>query len=163
LQVLQEKDAEAQTELATLKQKAAQDEQAVAALTQKDADSQKELAALRQKNLLSDVKIATLKAQVAKFQQANAVVVWDPYQRNGVLQLEKLPPPAPGKDYQLWVIDPNNPLPVSAGVLSVPSAGLIRTSFHPAQPVQSASAFAISLEKSGGSMKPEGQIIFVGK
>jgi len=163
LQALQEKDAEAQTELATLKQKAAQDEQAVAALTQKDADSQKELAALRQKNLLSEVKIATLKAQVAKFQQANAVVVWDPYQRNGVLQLEKLPPPAPGKDYQLWVIDPNNPLPVSAGVLSVPSAGLIRTSFHPAQPVQSASAFAISLEKSGGSMKPEGQIIFVGK
>jgi len=160
LAALQEKDAK---ELAALKQKAAEDEQAVAALTQKDEDSQKELAALRQRNLLSEIKIATLKAQVAKFQQTNAVVIWDTEQRNGVLQLDRLPPPAPGKDYQLWVIDPSKPLPVSAGVLSVPGLGLIRTSFHPVQPVQSAAAFAISLEKSGGSMKPEGQIIFIGK
>jgi anti-sigma-K factor RskA len=160
LAALQEKDAK---ELAALKQKAAEGEQAVAALTQKDEDSQKELAALRQKNLLSEIKIATLKAQVAKFQQTNAVVIWDTDQRNGVLQLDKLPPPAPGKDYQLWVIDPSKPMPVSAGVLSVPSLGLIRTSFHPVQPVQSAAAFAISLEKSGGSTKPEGQIIFIGK
>lgn len=163
LAALQQKDAEAVTEIAALKQKAAQDEQAVAALTQKDADSQKQLAELKQRNLLSEVKIATLKAQVAKFHQANAVVVWDTDQRNGVLQLDRLPPPAPGKDYQLWVIDPSKSLPVSAGVLSVPSVGLIRTSFHPAQPVQSAAAFAISVEKSGGSMKPEGQIIFLGK
>jgi anti-sigma-K factor RskA len=163
LAVLQGKDAAAQTQLATLKQKAAEEEQAVAALTQKDADSQRELAGLKQKNLLSEVKIATLRAQVAKFQQTDAVVVWDTNQRNGVLQLNKLPPPAPGKDYQLWVIDPSNPLPVSAGVLSVPSVGLIRTSFHPVQPVQSAAAFAISVEKSGGSMKPEGQIILIGK
>jgi anti-sigma-K factor RskA len=163
LTALQRRDAEAQTEIAALKQKAAKAEQSVAVLTQKDADSQKELTLLRQKNLLADVKIATLKAQIAKFQQANAVVVWDTNQRTGVLQLEKLPPPAPGKDYQLWVIDASNPLPVSAGVLSVPSVGLIRTSFHPAQPVQSAAAFAISIEKSGGSMKPEGQIILIGK
>jgi anti-sigma-K factor RskA len=163
LAALGQKNAEAQTELAALKQKAAEAEQAVAALTQKDADSQKELAGLRQRNLLSEVKIATLTAQVAKFQQTNAIVVWDTALRSGVLQLDKLPPPAPGKDYQLWVIDPSKPLPVSAGVLSVPSVGLIRTSFHPTEPVQSAAAFAISVEKSGGSMKPEGQIILLGK
>jgi anti-sigma-K factor RskA len=77
--------------------------------------------------------------------------------------LDKLPPPAPGKDYQLWVIDPKNPQPVSAGILSVPKEGLIRTSFHPAAPVESAAAFAISVEKAGGAPKPEGQIILVGK
>jgi anti-sigma-K factor RskA len=163
LAALQQKNAEAQNQLAAIRQKVAEQEQTLAELRQKDADSQKELAALRQRNLLSEFKIATLKAQVAKFQQTNAVVVWDTDQRTGVLQLDKLPPPAPGKDYQLWVIDPSNPLPVSAGVLSVPSVGLIRTSFRPTQPVQSASAFAISVEKSGGSMKPEGQIILVGK
>jgi anti-sigma-K factor RskA len=162
LAALDQKDSEAQRELTALKQKAAEQEHALAELTQRDADSQKELAALRQRNLLSEVKIATLKAQVAKFQQTNAVIVWDTDQRTGVLQLDKLPPPAPGKDYQLWVIDPSKPLPVSAGVLSVPSVGLIRTSFHPTQPVQSAAAFAISVEKSGGSMKPEGQIILIG-
>jgi anti-sigma-K factor RskA len=163
LAALEQKNAGAQTELAALRQKAAEQDQAVAALTQKDADSQKELAALRQRNLLSEVKIATLTAQVAKFQQTNAVVVWDTGLRSGVLLLDKLPPPAPGKDYQLWVIDPSKPIPVSAGVLSVPSVGLIRTSFHPTQPVQSAAAFAISVEKSGGSTKPEGQIILLGK
>jgi anti-sigma-K factor RskA len=163
LAALEQKNAGAQTELAALRQKAAEQEQAVAALTQKDTDSQKELAALRQRNLLSEVKIATLTAQVAKFQQTNAVVVWDTGLRSGVLLLDKLPPPAPGKDYQLWVIDPSKPIPVSAGVLSVPSVGLIRTSFHPTQPVQSAAAFAISVEKSGGSTKPEGQIILLGK
>jgi anti-sigma-K factor RskA len=163
LTAIQQKNVEAETELAAVKQKGAASEQAVAELTQKDADAQKELADLRQRNLLSEVKIATLKAQVAKFQQASAVVIWDPVQRSGILELDKLPPPAPGKDYQLWVVDPSNPIPVSAGVLSIPSVGLIRTSFHPAQPVQSAAAFAISIEKSGGSTKPEGQIILLGK
>ena len=41
-------------------------------------------------------------------QRGEAVVVWDKEQKKGVLQLDKLPPPGPGKDYQLWVIDPKN-------------------------------------------------------
>ncbi len=113
--------------------------------------------------MLAEVKIATLKAQIAAYETATAVVVWDKNQKNGVLQLEKFPPPAPGKDYQLWVIDPKIPQPVSAGILSVPNDGLIRTSFHPAAPIESAGAFAISVEKAGGAPKPEGQIILVGK
>jgi anti-sigma-K factor RskA len=163
LAALQQKNAEAQTDLAALKQKAGEADEALAAARQKDADSQKQLAALKQKDLLSQVKIATLTAQVAKFQQTSAVVVWDADQRSGILQLDKLPPPAAGKDYQLWVIDSKNPQPVSAGVLSVPNNGLIRTSFHPTGPVESAAAFAISIEKSGGSMQPQGLIILVGK
>ena len=118
---------------------------------------------LKKKNVLAEVTIATLKAQVAAYQTASAVVVWDKDQKNGVLQLDQLPPPGPGKDYQLWVIDPKKPQPVSAGVLVVPNNGLIRTSFHPAAPIESAAAFAISLEKAGGAPKPEGQIILVGK
>jgi anti-sigma-K factor RskA len=77
--------------------------------------------------------------------------------------LDNLPPAGPGKDYQLWVIDPKNPQPVSAGVLTVATNGPIRTSFSPHGPIESASAFAISLEKAGGALKPEGQIILVGK
>ena len=108
-------------------------------------------------------QIATLKAQVTAYETASAVVVWDKDQKNGVLQLDKLPPPASGKDYQLWVIDPKIAQPVSAGVLAVPNNGLIRTSFHPVAPIESAAAFAISIEKAGGAPKPEGQIILVGK
>jgi anti-sigma-K factor RskA len=163
LAALEQKNAEAQTELAALKQSAAEQEHALAELRRRDADAQKELTELKEKDRLAQIKIATLKAQVAAFQQTNAIVVWDPDQRRGVLQLEKLPPPAHGKDYQLWVIDSKKPQPVSAGVLSVPNNGLIRTSFQPTAPVESAAAFAISVEKRGGSMKPEGQIILVGK
>ena len=61
------------------------------------------------------------------------------------------------------VIDPKIAQPVSAGILAVPNDGLIRASFHPATPIESAAAFAISVEKAGGAPKPEGQIILVGK
>lgn len=137
--------------------------QELLALQQKDDRAEEELAMLQKKNVLAEVKIATLKAQVASYETASAVVVWDKDQKNGVLQLDKLPPPAPGKDYQLWVIDPKIEHPVSAGILAVPNNGLIRAAFHPASPIESAAAFAISVEKAGGALKPEGQIILVGK
>ena len=137
--------------------------QELLALQQKNANIQEQLAAFQKKNLFAELKIATLKAQVAAYQTATAVVVWDQDRKNGVLQLDKLPPPAPGKDYQLWVIDPKIAQPVSAGILSVPNNGLIRASFHTAAPIESAAAFAISVEKTGGAAKPEGQIILVGK
>jgi anti-sigma-K factor RskA len=137
--------------------------QELLALQQKVAGVEDALATLQKKNLLAELTIATLKAQVASYETASAVVVWDKDQKNGVLQLDKLPPPAPGKDYQLWVIDPKIEQPVSAGILAVPNNGLIRASFHPASPIESAAAFAISVEKAGGASKPEGQIILVGK
>jgi anti-sigma-K factor RskA len=132
-------------------------------LKQENAHLESDLASLQKRNALAEVKITMLKAQVAAFESATAVVVWDREQKNGILQLEKLPPAGPGKDYQLWVIDPKNPQPVSAGVLTVANNGPIRTSFWPHGPIESASAFAISLEKAGGAPKPEGQIILVGK
>jgi len=146
-----------------LQKKTEQIRQELLALQQENDRVKEEMAMLQKKNVLAEVTIATLKAQVAAYGTASAVVVWDKNQKNGVLQLEKLPPPASGKDYQLWVIDPKIPQPVSAGVLAVPNEGLIRTSFHPVTPIESAGAFAISLEKAGGAPKPEGQIILVGK
>jgi anti-sigma-K factor RskA len=146
-----------------LQKRADQISQEFLALQQKNALVEEELAKLQKKNVLAEIKIATLKAQVAAYEAVTAVVVWDKNQKTGVLQLDKLPPPEPGKDYQLWVIDPKIPQPVSAGVLAVPNNGLIRTSFHPTNPIESAAAFAISVEKAGGAPKPEGQIILVGK
>ena len=79
------------------------------------------------------------------------------------LTIPRIPAPAgPGRDYQLWVIDPKIPQPVSAGVFNVSNNGPMRTDFWPRSPVQSASAFAISLEKAGGAPKPEGEIILAG-
>ena len=161
--VLGLEQARLRKELLSLQEEVVEASKAYAALQRKNTQSERDLAAQKERNLLSELKIATLRAQIAIYKGATAVVVWDKDKRNGVLQLDKLPPPAPGKDYQLWVIDPKNPQPVSAGILSVPNDGLIRTSFHPAAPVESADAFAISIEKAGGAPKPEGQIILVGK
>src|ERR1700722_9918632 len=150
-------------EQARLQKRSEQAGQELLALQQKGVRLEEELGVLRSKNVLAEVQIATLKAQVTAYETASAVVVWDKDQKNGVLQLDKLPPPASGKDYQLWVIDPKIAQPVSAGVLAVPNNGLIRASFHPVSPIESAAAFAISVEKAGGAAKPEGQIILVGK
>jgi anti-sigma-K factor RskA len=160
---LQEKEITLQEKAAKASKAEAEASKALVALQQKIAQFEKELAVLKEKNVLSELKIATLKTQIAAYKGATAVVVWDKDQKNGVLQLDKFPPPAPGKDYQLWVIDPKSSQPVSAGILSVPKEGFIRTSFHPAASVESAAAFAISVEKAGGAPKPEGQIILVGK
>jgi anti-sigma-K factor RskA len=161
--VLTLQQARTMKDLVSLQEKEAEASKAFVAFQQQNAQSQRELAALKERNVLSELKIATLNAQIAAYKGATAVVVWDKDHKNGVLQLDKLPPPGPGKDYQLWVIDTKNPQPVSAGILAVPNDGLIRTSFHPAAPVESAGAFAISVEKTGGAPKPEGQIILLGK
>jgi anti-sigma-K factor RskA len=148
---------------AQVQKKTEQAGQELLTLQQTNARVAEELGILQKRNVLAEIKIATLRAQVAAYATATAVVVWDKDQKHGVLQLDKLPPPAPGKDYQLWVIDPKIPQPVSAGVLKVANDGLIRTSFRTVTPVETASAFAISVEKTGGSPKPEGQVILVGK
>ncbi len=46
----------------------------------------------RRKIVFAEIQIATLKAQVANYGTASAVVVWDKEHKNGVLQVEKLPP-----------------------------------------------------------------------
>jgi anti-sigma-K factor RskA len=150
-------------ERSRLQEKTGQMDRELVTLQRTNAQIGEELAILQKRNVLAQIKIATLKSQVAAYAAATAVVVWDKDHRKGVLQLDKLPPPAPGKDYQLWVIDPKITQPVSAGVLAVPNDGLIRTSFDTVTPVESAAAFAISVEKAGGSPKPEGQVILVGK
>jgi anti-sigma-K factor RskA len=160
---LEKKTEQVSQELLALQQKNVRVEEELAMLQKKNVKVEEELAMLQKKNVLAELKIATLKAQVAAYRSASAIVVWDQNQKSGVLQLDRLPPPATGRDYQLWVIDPKIAQPVSAGVLAVPNNGLIRTSFRPATPIESASAFAISLEKAGGAPKPEGQIILVGK
>jgi anti-sigma-K factor RskA len=146
-----------------LQEKTEQMDRDLVTLQQTNTRIGEELATLEKRNVLAQIRIATLKSQVAAYAAATAVVVWDKDHKRGVLQLDKLPPPAPGKDYQLWVIDPKITQPVSAGVLAVPNDGLIRTSFDTVTPVESAAAFAISVEKAGGSSKPEGLVILVGK
>jgi anti-sigma-K factor RskA len=140
-----------------------QAERKLADLRAEDARLQKQLVDLRRQDLLSQVKIAMLQARVDAYARTRAVVVWDAAKKAGLIQFDDLPAPQPGKNYQLWVIDPKSPQPISAGLVPPAESGLIRANLTPARPVETASAFAVSIENSGGSQTPQGQIILVGQ
>lgn len=123
---------------------------------------QKEVTELRARDALAVVKIQTLSSQVDAYAKALAVVIWDEKTQSGVLKLDKFPQAGAGKDYQLWVIDPNRKTPVSAGIVPVGQNGTARVAFKPADRIDAAQKFAISIERTGGSPAPAGQIIELG-
>lgn len=75
-----------------------------------------------------------------------ATVFWDAKSKDVYILPNKLPQPAQGKQYQLWAIVDGKP--VDAGVLG-DCAGLCKMKNIP-----TASMFAITLEKEGGSPTP---------
>lgn len=121
-----------------------------------------EVAALKEQESQSQLQIATLQSKVWEYRRSEMVVVWDQKRSQGVVMLDKMPKVDSDKDYQLWVVDPNKPAPVSAGVVAVDSKGSVKTSFKPVEAVSGEAKFAISVEKKGGVEKAEGPIILVG-
>jgi anti-sigma-K factor RskA len=109
---------------------------------------------LRHSNALLGLRIVTLQAQDASYVASRVTVAWDPYEHRGVIALQDLPLPPAGKDYQLWVLDPNAPTPVNAGLITAARP------FH-TDPISTENpGFAISLEPAGGSPSPTGPILF---
>lgn len=121
-----------------------------------------EVARLQASDALAKVQLRALQATAGQQKlKAVAVVAWDPASQRGVFEVQKLPSPAPGKDYQLWAIAPGQPAPVSAGVFRVDASGRAQVRFHPTvQGLQQAN-FAVSLEPAGGSPKPAGPILLL--
>jgi anti-sigma-K factor RskA len=118
---------------------------------------------LRHNEDLSRLKITALASLLGNTPEAKAIAVWDPEQQSGLLTVEKLPAVAQEQDYQIWVIDPQYPIPVDGGVFKPDSAGKATLTFKTDKPVRQAAAFAISLEKKGGVPKAEGPLVLLGK
>ncbi|MDE3083783.1 MAG: anti-sigma factor [Verrucomicrobiota bacterium] len=117
---------------------------------------------LKSNDDLARLKIARLVSLNGNSPQAIAIAVWDPTQQEGMLTVEKLPALASDQDYQLWVVDPRYPNPVSGGVFTVdPQTGRCCMSFHPDRPVATAARFAISRERKGGVTKAQGPIVLL--
>ena len=135
------------------------------ALKDERAALEKRVADLRQRDAISQVQIATLKVQATALAKAYAnvaaYVVWDANGQNGVMRFDKLPPAGPGKDYQMWIIDPRYDAPVSAGIFSAGSGGELKVDFKPSRPIALAKNFALSVEQKGGSAKPNGPIVLL--
>ncbi|MEY3775793.1 MAG: hypothetical protein RLZZ129_2573 [Verrucomicrobiota bacterium] len=111
---------------------------------------------------LDQLKIATLVSMLDDSPQAVAVAVWNPALQEGMLTVEKLPALAADRDYQLWVIDPQYPIPVDGGVFTVDAGtGEARYRFKANKPVATVAKFAVSLERKGGVPKAEGPMVLI--
>jgi anti-sigma-K factor RskA len=120
-------------------------------------DLRKQIVELAKRNSMAETQVATLTSKLDGSYLAS--IAWDNSSQEGILHVRRLPEAAQGQNYQLWVIDPKNAAPVSAGVFTVQADGSATIKFSPAQKVSAATAFAVSVEKTGGSPAPKGPVV----
>lgn len=98
-------------------------------------------------------KIVELKGLKAT-PEAKAMVCWCPMDKKVYVEIDNLPEPPKGMQYQLWAIVDNKP--VNEGMLTMGNG------LHPMKDVDNAQAFAVTLEKEGGSPTPKGEVYVMG-
>lgn len=82
-------------------------------------------------------------------------VYWNTKTKDVYLLVNQLPKTIPGKQYQLWAIVDGKP--VDAGIFDLPEG----VSFLKLKMIQKAEAFAVTLEKTGGSETPTMNAMYV--
>lgn len=121
------------------------------------------VAELENQNESCEMNVAMLDSMVESTRHGVAIVAWDGMKRQGIIKVQNMPRPAANQDYQLWIVDPEYPQPVDAGILSVDASGACNVMFKPKRPVNSADKFAVSLERKGGAPQREGSIVMLSK
>ncbi|MCD1116073.1 anti-sigma factor [Chryseobacterium turcicum] len=126
-----------------------------------DLKSDKQSQNLAMQNLEQKLKITSnpnmlkiVLAGVEKHPESNAVVYWDKTSKDVYLTANSLPKAPEGMQYQLWAIADGKP--VSAGMYTDEKDAKIALSTIP-----KAEAFAITLEKEGGSTVPTMENMYV--
>jgi anti-sigma-K factor RskA len=118
-----------------------------------------ELAALRQDASTLQkpgMKMASLQGTTAT-PTAQVTVAWDTTSKDVYLIVNNLPTPAADQQYQLWALLGGKP--VDLGVFDVRQEKLLLKMKN----AQNAEAFAITLERKGGSPAPAGTMTVYGK
>lgn len=101
----------------------------------------------------ADMKMVVLKG-VEKHADSKAMVFWDKKSKEVYLNADSLPKAPEGMQYQLWAIADGKP--VSAGMYTEEKDSKIALSN-----IENAQAFAITLEKKGGSATPTMENMYV--
>lgn len=131
----------------------------LAQLEQKTKDEQKWGAVLD----APQARVSVLEATTDGSPYLHARATYDPATQRAVVVVENLTPPA-GHDYQLWII--RGGAPASLGVIKVDSAGRAVLRLENVGETSLLSAFAVSLEATGGSPNPNaptGPVVMLGK
>jgi anti-sigma-K factor RskA len=166
--ILNQQVADTTRQLADARQQAASSAEQLTADTLRITHLSERLAALdgqlKNQGDLAQLKIAALTSMLGNSPQALAVAVWNPAKQEGIFTVAKLPVAESDQDYELWVIDPHQPKPISAGVFTVGADGETKVEFKTEAPVASIAKFAVSREKKGGAPKlsgPQGTVIMI--
>ena len=93
---------------------------------------------------------------VEKSPDSRVTVYWHRLTKDVYINVENLPTPPAGKQYQLWALVDGKP--VDAGLLNGTD---MSTDLHHMKDVQQAQAFAITLEPKGGSINPTLEAMYV--
>jgi anti-sigma-K factor RskA len=121
------------------------------------------LAELRQPTELPQLRLVRLVAATDTKPPTQAIVIWDDRRQEGELAAFQLPPLASDRSYRIWIVDPQYPEPVSAGVFTgAQSTGEARVQLKPAKPVTNAARFVVSVELMGGAPDAPGPIVLSG-
>jgi anti-sigma-K factor RskA len=106
--------------------------------------------------MMHDTNMAMVKMSgVRKHWGNSAMVFWDKKTKNVYLMADNLPQPPKGMQYQLWAFV--NGKAVDAGLLNWDNGNMMT----PLTTIASAEAFAITLEKAGGSAWPNEESMYV--
>ena len=91
---------------------------------------------------------------------ARARAFWS-RERGMVFSASRLPPPPPGKTYQVWVVTAD-PAPISAGLIEPDPQGHVDVVFATPPDIPQPRAVAVTLEPAGGMPAPTGAKYLVG-
>jgi len=107
--------------------------------------------------VLTDLSVMKVMMKgVEKSPESLVLAYWNKESKELFIQIKKLPMPAKGKQYQLWAIVDGKPQ--DAGMITMTEGD---SSLHKMKDFSSSQAFAITLEKEGGSAAPTLSDIYV--
>lgn len=81
-------------------------------------------------------------------------IAWNNDAQDGFVELANLPSIGVDEQYQLWIIDGDQPAPISAGVFD-PTQGTTTVRMKPYVRVAKPAAVAVTIEKKGGVVVPD--------
>lgn len=93
-----------------------------------------------------------------KYPEASVSVYWDKQSNEVFLQIQRLPKPPKGMQYQLWAVFQDKA--IDAGVFDVDKKA---NQLQKMKNIQQADMFVVTLEKEGGVPQPEGEAYSLGK
>jgi len=132
------------------------------AIKKESLEIKDQLAQITKKNeinsLLADDATQKIKMQGTENSPNSLVnIYWNTETKSVLLKVEKLPAPPSNKQYQLWAIVDGKPMDMGVLVINPLLKNILPISVK----VENAKAFAISLERKGGSTVPDMTAIIV--